>query len=202
MATHAYFEKQRQNIIVVHAAKIWSDESLSLAHTHKASAQGFSVLKYKLWAVSLDLPGSPCGCSTQYFSLCFYNQTLFLKMPITCKTNDNSKEVCSNSSQRNKWSSYLFVMDSTSEAHDASTGMRGLILPNKKKTSLRHHTQWGHALCPHLDWPPFLLLLLLSSLHRYTSLYICIYTYTHTYSWANSIVPRSTKALEFHHRHS
>lgn len=131
MATHAYFEKQRQNIIVVRTAKIWSDESLSLAHTHKVSAQGFSVLKYKSWALSLDLPGSPCGCSTQYFRLCFCNQTLFLKMPITCKTNDNSREVCSNSSQRNKWSSYQSVMDSTSEAHDASTGMGGLILPNK-----------------------------------------------------------------------
>lgn len=78
-------------------------------------------------------------------------QTLLLKMPITCKTSDVIREIHSNISQRKKWSNFLPIIDSTSEACDASTGTGGLMLPKKQKRSLRHHTQPRHPLCPHLD---------------------------------------------------
>jgi len=68
MAVHSYLEKQTLwNRIELHIAKTWSEESPLLSHLPTLTKSVFKILfilKYKFSALSVDLPGSSCGCST------------------------------------------------------------------------------------------------------------------------------------------
>lgn len=116
-------------------------------------------------------------------------------MPVTCETSHAIREIHSKSNQRKKWSGCLSITDSTPKAQDASTGTGGLMLPNKLKRSLRHHTPKTCTLSS-----PFLssfLIVLIAFTFILTR--VCMYVYTHKYisKFHSTNIPKSTGIQRF-----